>query len=121
MQDDSDGNSYFFGNVKTFLEFCDSSYRGHRKVGIFARKKEWSQNIPRGFFFFFFGLFTQQVGIIGRTGAGKSSLSLALFRIIEAAFGRIIIDDRTIADMGLHDVRSKISIIPQVSDCRNRP
>lgn len=55
-----------------------------------------------------------QIGIVGRTGAGKSSLSLALFRIIEAALGSIVIDGRVIADMGLHDVRSKISIIPQV-------
>ena len=51
---------------------------------------------------------------MGRTGAGKSSLSLALFRVIEAAVGSIVIDGRVIADMGLHDLRSKISIIPQV-------
>ena len=55
-----------------------------------------------------------QVGIVGRTGAGKSSLSLALFRIIEAAKGNIIIDNIDISKMGLHDLRSQISIIPQV-------
>ncbi len=55
-----------------------------------------------------------QVGILGRTGAGKSSLSLALFRLIEGSYGSIKIDNRIIGHMGLHDVRSKLSIIPQV-------
>ena len=58
--------------------------------------------------------FKIQVGIVGRTGAGKSSLSLSLFRIIEAALGKIEIDGVNIAKMGLHDVRAKLTIIPQV-------
>ena len=52
---------------------------------------------------------------MGRTGAGKSSLTLGLFRIIEAAGGSIEIDGQTLADLGLHDVRGKLTIIPQVS------
>ena len=49
-----------------------------------------------------------------RTGAGKSSLTLSMFRIIEAAGGAILIDNNNIADYGLDDLRSKITIIPQV-------
>ncbi|KAJ2851940.1 hypothetical protein IWW36_000713 [Coemansia brasiliensis] len=55
----------------------------------------------------------QKVGIVGRTGAGKSSLTLALFRIIEAAEGQILLDGEDISQYGLFDVRSKLSIIPQ--------
>ncbi|XP_014673768.1 PREDICTED: multidrug resistance-associated protein 1-like [Priapulus caudatus] len=53
------------------------------------------------------------IGIVGRTGAGKSSITLSLFRIIEPADGAILIDGRNIAQMGLHELRSKLTIIPQ--------
>ena len=62
----------------------------------------------------------QKVGIVGRTGAGKSSLTLAIFRIIEAAQGSICIDGLNIAQMGLNRLRAALTIIPQVSmhcDC----
>ena len=52
---------------------------------------------------------------MGRTGAGKSSIALSLFRIIEAAGGSIMIDGINISQIGLHDLRSKLTIIPQVS------
>jgi ABC-type multidrug transport system fused ATPase/permease subunit len=56
---------------------------------------------------------SQKVGIVGRTEAGKSTLSLAIFRMLEPAEGRIIIDGVDISKIGLHDLRSNITIIPQ--------
>ncbi|KAL4659052.1 multidrug resistance-associated protein 1-like [Arapaima gigas] len=55
----------------------------------------------------------EKVGIVGRTGAGKSSLALGIFRILEATKGEIYIDGINIADIGLHELRSRITIIPQ--------
>ncbi|KAK8101300.1 hypothetical protein PG999_011674 [Apiospora kogelbergensis] len=55
----------------------------------------------------------ERVGVVGRTGAGKSSLTLALFRFIEARSGSIFIDGIDISKIKLHDLRSRLAIIPQ--------
>ncbi|XP_054157358.1 ATP-binding cassette sub-family C member 3-like [Oppia nitens] len=55
----------------------------------------------------------EKIGIVGRTGAGKSSITLALFRLIEASSGKIIIDGIDISEVDLHELRTRLTILPQ--------
>lgn len=84
-------------------EICFDNYETRYRPGLDLVLKKFTCTINPG----------DKVGIVGRTGAGKSSLSLALFRIIEGVNGKIEIDGVNVADLGLHQVRKGLTVIPQ--------
>ena len=55
----------------------------------------------------------QKVGIVGRTGAGKTSLFAAMLRLTELDEGKVYVDDVDVAKIGLFDLRSSVAVIPQ--------
>ena len=84
-------------------DICFDSYQARYRDELDLVLNHMNMNIKDG----------EKIGICGRTGAGKSSLTLALFRIIEPAGGRITIDGIDISTLGLHTLRSHLTIIPQ--------
>ncbi|KAB1199139.1 ABC transporter C family member 3 [Morella rubra] len=92
----------------------DYAWPSHGEVDIRDLQVRYAPHMPlvlRGLTCSFPG--GEKTGIVGRTGSGKSTLVQALFRIVEPAGGQITIDGINISLIGLHDLRSKLSIIPQ--------
>uniref|UniRef100_A0A6N2JWM3 ABC-type xenobiotic transporter n=1 Tax=Salix viminalis TaxID=40686 RepID=A0A6N2JWM3_SALVM len=92
----------------------DHSWPSHGEVDIINLQVRYAPHMPlvlRGLACTFPG--GKKTGIVGRTGSGKSTLIQALFRTVEPAAGRIMIDNIDISLIGLHDLRSRLSIIPQ--------
>ncbi|XVF53016.1 hypothetical protein PTKIN_Ptkin05aG0065000 [Pterospermum kingtungense] len=84
------------------------------KVQIHNLKVRYQPNAPlvlQGISCIFEG--GSKIGIVGRTGSGKTTLIGAMFRLVEPAAGEIIIDNINICEIGLHDLRSNLGIIPQ--------
>ncbi|KAJ0481794.1 putative ABC-type xenobiotic transporter [Helianthus annuus] len=92
----------------------DDQWPSHGEVNIHNLQVRYAPHMPlvlRGLTCTFNG--GKKTGIVGRTGSGKSTLIQTLFRIMEPAAGQILIDGINISTIGLHDLRSRLSIIPQ--------
>ena len=61
----------------------------------------------------------EKIGIVGRTGCGKSTLMSTLFRIVEPTGGRVMIDGHDLAQVPLHQLRSQLALVPQVRTATN--
>ncbi|XP_057980497.1 ABC transporter C family member 3-like [Malania oleifera] len=92
----------------------DRSWPSYGEVNIRDLQVRYAPHLPlvlRGLTCTFPG--GMKTGVVGRTGSGKSTLIQTLFRIVEPATGQIVIDGVSISSIGLHDLRSRLSIIPQ--------
>ncbi|XP_043715938.1 ABC transporter C family member 3-like [Telopea speciosissima] len=92
----------------------DREWPQQGKVDIFDLQVRYAPHLPlilRGLTCSFLG--GMKIGIVGRTGSGKSTLVQVLFRMLEPTTGQIWIDGIDISKIGLHDLRSRLSIIPQ--------
>ncbi|XP_021736749.1 ABC transporter C family member 3-like [Chenopodium quinoa] len=92
----------------------DSSWPSFGEVNVQDLQIRYAPHMPlvlRGITCTFHG--GKKTGIVGRTGSGKSTLIQALFRIVEPAAGQIMLDGINISSIGLHDLRTRLSIIPQ--------
>ncbi|CAN1254228.1 ABC transporter C family member 6 [Linum perenne] len=91
-----------------------ANWPSHGKVEICNLKVRYQKNSPlvlKGISCSIEG--GDKIGIVGRTGSGKTTLISSLFRLVEPTEGRIIVDGIDISTIGLHDLRSHFGIIPQ--------
>ena len=84
------------------IRFSQVSFRYRTGLPLVLKKLDFSI-CPR-----------EKIGIVGRTGSGKSSILIAMLRIVELEEGCIFIDDVDISSIGLKSLRSKIAVISQV-------
>ncbi|XLR29410.1 hypothetical protein HN51_049303 [Arachis hypogaea] len=92
----------------------DPSWPSHGEVNIHELQVRYAPHLPlvlHGLTCTFRGGW--RTGIVGRTGSGKTTLIQTLFRIVEPTAGEVVIDGINISSIGLHDLRSRLSIIPQ--------
>ncbi|PKI77490.1 hypothetical protein CRG98_002096, partial [Punica granatum] len=92
----------------------ERSWPSHGEISIQNLQVRYAPHMPlvlRGISCTFLG--GMKTGIVGRTGSGKSTLIQTLFRIVDHAGGHITIDGIDICSIGVHDLRSRLSIIPQ--------
>ncbi|KAG8663516.1 hypothetical protein MANES_01G217900v8 [Manihot esculenta] len=90
------------------------SWPAHGNVDLKDLQVKYRPNTPlvlKGITLSFYG--GEKIGIVGRTGSGKSTLIQVFFRLVEPTGGKIIIDGIDICRLGLHDLRSRFGIIPQ--------
>ncbi|CAI2362549.1 unnamed protein product [Moneuplotes crassus] len=97
---DADGNPWISKGSITFKDYC-VRYRPETELVL----QDINLEIQSG----------EKIGVVGRTGAGKSTLCIAICRIIEKYSGSILIDGVDISKVGLADLRSRITVIPQES------
>ncbi|MFS7985506.1 putative ABC-type xenobiotic transporter [Helianthus anomalus] len=108
--------TYIPSEAPLVVETCrpDDMWPSDGKVDIHDLQVRYGPHMPlvlRGITCSFHG--GTKTGIVGRTGSGKSTLIQTLFRIVEPTGGHIFIDGVDISSIGLHDLRSRLSIIPQ--------
>ncbi|KAI3510254.1 hypothetical protein L1887_25787 [Cichorium endivia] len=94
--------------------WLNNLWPSHGEVDIRDLQVRYAPHLPlvlRGITCSFHG--GTKTGIVGRTGSGKSTLIQTLFRMVEPSAGEIFIDEINISSIGLHDLRSRLSILPQ--------